>query len=334
MKNLLFLVLICMLLVGCAEGGASTFAPTFTPTPTPHQNVISVAEQLALENMHYQATRDAAAAQLEASAYKLTATAIVVANAATQTAEARSARATAVRQAQEDAATQQAFEATQVHQGVIDAQTQQAWSVTVTAAVVATQTAYPLTAIALPMYSTAEAGSLRAQSTQSQGNADLVFLTVERQTKKNNMDAYLPWTLIVISFVVGTLAIVMFSMYRQLKRDRNGLLPVETIKHRNGVTYVKPDQMTGSSLTVNKNGQITQSGSDTDFQRETTRRQQLREVSMGKSIPEFKQMVGLLGPTQPGSPGGVNYFDADRFLRNVLGDAEGDVVDGEVIDAN
>jgi len=342
MKKMFALLFATILLTGCA----ADLVPTVTATPTPEptsKSVVGAAEALLLQNMQYQMTRDAAVAQQEAAGAAITMTAIVEANAATAAAQVKSERATqqmqakqerATQQAQEriDAATAQARADTATQNAVIAAQTQQAWEATVTAAVVGTQTAFPMTMTALPIHSTAEAASLLAQGTEQAGSAELTNLTVKRQTMKNGLDAFLPWTLIVSGFIIGSLSIVIFTQYRQLKRDRNGLLGGEVVKHKNGVTVIRPDNMTGAAMTINKQGQVTEAGSVSDFQQQTTRRQQLREASIGKTLPEFRQIVGMFGQPPAGNATGVIYFDADRVLSKILRDAEEDMVDGEVTD--
>jgi hypothetical protein len=306
--------------------------------PTPTSRILNAIEMAADNQIHVAETQQVEELIAKRVNERATATAAGTATAIVATEQARADatqarinQATAQAQARYDAATAQAHADSLTQQAVSMAATQYVWGVTVTAAVIGTQTAFPMTQTAMPMYATAEAASLLAKGTEERGNADLTYLTVQRQSMKNGLDAYLPWTLIVSGFIIGVLAIVVYSQFRQLKRDRNGLLGVEVVKHKNGVTYVKSDQMTGPAMTVNKHGQITEVGSDSEFQQNTTRRQQLREATIGKTIPEFKQVVGMFG-APGGNSGGVNYFDADRRFGKILGEAEEDMVDGEVTD--
>jgi len=339
MKKLLLILAFTLALSAC--GPNVTPMPTETPTPEPKQGVVGAAEALLLQNMQYQMTRDAASAQQQALEARITATAIVESKSATQTAETRIERATTQAQYRidqstaearqySDNATAQARSDNATAWAYASIQTQTSFEVTVTAAVIGTQTAFPMTMTAMPMNSTAQAASLLARGTEQAGGAELVNLTVQRQTMKNGLDAYLPWALIVTSFIIGALAIVVFSQYRQLKRDRNGLLGGEAVKHAGGVTFIRPDLQTGPALTVNKQGMVTEHGGDSEFQQATTRRQQLREATMGKSIPEFKQVVGMLQPS--GNTGQVKYIDPDKMFGRILGDAEDDLIEGEVTD--
>lgn len=351
MRKILLVLALLFALSAC--GLNVTPMPTETPTPEPKQGVVGAAEALLLQNMNYQMTRDAANAQQEALAAKITGTAIVESKAATQTVEARDRSDNATSQARIDRATASAQQhidaATAEYQARSDNATAQArmdnataWAyaavrtetsfeVTVTAAAVGTMTAFPMTMTALPMNNTAQAASLLARGTEQSGSAELVNLTVKRQTMKNSLDAFLPWLLIMSSFIVGICAIVVFSQYRQLKRDRSGMLPVEAVKHTGGTTFIRPDLLTSPALTVNKRGQITESGAQTDFQQQTTRRAQLVEASKGKTMPEFQQTVRMFGQSS-GNSGQVKYIDPDKMFGRILGDAEDDLVDGEVTD--
>lgn len=215
--------------------------------------------------------------------------------------------------------------------------TKESFAVTVAAGyAAATETAKPTqtpipTETPIPPLQTATAVGAYSYATVETGNAELIALSVDRQAKKNSLDAYSPWALVWASFFVGGVTVFVYSRWRQLKRDRNGMIGVEAVKHKNGVTYVKPDLMTAPAMTVNQNGQITEAGSESEFQQQTTRRQQLVEAAKGKTMPEFRQLIGLMGQAAPAS-GGINYFDANRFMAGVLGDAEEDLIDGEVTD--
>lgn len=338
----IIVVIILGMLIGGCQAAINKSIPTATPTITPTSDhaVVNAAEMLILQNMQYKMTSDAAEAVQKALEANITATAIVESKAATQAAEVKQDREKATEQAHINALTEQAQ--MRMDQATAQARsdnatawayaamrTETAFEVTVTAAVIATQTAFPMTQTAMPMMSTAQAASLLAKGTEQAGSAELVALTVERQAKKNLLDAFLPWTLVVISFIAGICAVVIFSQYRQLKRDRNGMLAGEAVKHKGGVTFIRPDLQTGPALTVDQLGRVTESGSASDFQQNTTRRAQLVEASKGKTMQEFGQVVRMFG--EPSRAGGVKFVEPDMFGK-LLKNAEDDLIDGEVSD--
>jgi hypothetical protein len=308
---------------GCSLGAFSQIEGTPTITglpPSPTSRVLNAIELAAENQLHVAETQQAEDLIAGRVSGRLTATAEGTARAE----QARIDQLTAKAQERSDRSTEQAYADNL-------ALTKQAWGVTVTAAVASTQTAFPMTETARPMYGTAEAGSLHARGTQEAGSAELIYLTVQRQQMKNPLDAYMPSILILSALAIGVISVFIFSQYRQLKRDRNGLLGAEAIKHANGVTFIKPDLMTAPAITVNKLGQVTEVGAETEFQQQTTRRQQLVEAGKGKTMQEFRQLVNLLGPSGASSES-VNYFDANHVFEKILGEAEEDLVDGEVTD--
>jgi len=355
--GMIIIALVVGMVGGCSMDTASRANSALTPTvtmtaPPPTNPIKSALEQAAEAQIYLAQTQQAENIIADRVADRMQSTAEAQKEFVRQTEQARSDSATQIAQNKSDSATREAQikadNATAEAQARADAatalaradnatafaymaaQTEVAFAVTVTAAVVGTQTAFPMTMTAMPMINTAQAAQLLAQGTEQAGSAELVNLTVKRQTMKNGLDAYLPWILIMATFISAVLAMIVYSQFRQLKRDRNGMLSGEAVRHKNGTTFIRPDLQTGPALTVDKQGMVTETGSQSDFQQATTRRAQLVEASKGKSIQEFKQMVGMFGAPQAG--GGVKFVEPDRMFGRILGEAEDDLIEGEATD--
>jgi hypothetical protein len=199
-----------------------------------------------------------------------------------------------------------------------------------TQAAMPTPTLIP-TSTPLPFQWTATVAVSKADIEKVTGEAELVTLAVMRQRMKNWMDAYLPWTLLVFAVIVGSVLAYIGAQVRTLKRDRNGLLGAYTEKKGGSTVVIRPDLMKTPYAKITGDGQVIEQGDPDDFQQATTRRQQMVEASKGRSVPEFQQVIRMLGgPSAP--TGSVAYFDADRFFRGILQDAEEDLIEGEVTD--
>lgn len=218
--------------------------------------------------------------------------------------------------------------------------TEQAFTATIAAASARdTKLAQPTktpapTTTPLPFQWTATVAISNAEIEKVEGDAQLTTLAVDRQTMKNWMDAYLPWTLLVAAVIVGAVLAYLGAQVHTLKRDRNGMLGAHIEKKGGNTVVVRPDLMKTPFATIADNGQVVEHGDPDDFQQQTTRRQQLVEAGRGRNMGEFNQVIKMLGGSTGAPTGGINYFDADRFFKGILQDAEDDFIDGEVSDAS
>lgn len=104
--------------------------------------------------------------------------------------------------------------------------TEQAFTATIAAASARdTKLAQPTktpapTTTPLPFQWTATVAISNAEIEKVEGDAQLTTLAVDRQTMKNWMDAYLPWTLLVAAVIVGAVLAYLGAQAHTLKRDR------------------------------------------------------------------------------------------------------------------
>jgi len=195
MKPIFALCVVLMIwLAAC--GSLSEPLPTVMPTGTPD------VYQLALGNIQAQATLEAMQATSQALAANLTATAY--------------------------APTQQAIETATER-----AWTVAGW--TATAAVEQTATAGSGTATAqawtpTPNFTaTVEAAAASAQATALHGQAVSVELAVERERMMNKVQAVAPWAALVVAFVFVLVLAFRWSKVRPVQRDARGDAPLLVI---------------------------------------------------------------------------------------------------------
>lgn len=194
-----FPVFIVLLVLLAACGTLPEPLPTVTPTGTPD------VYQLALGNIQAQATLEAMQATSQALAANLTATAY--------------------------APTQQAIETATER-----AWTVAGW--TATAAVEQTATAGSGTATAqawtpTPNFTaTVEAAAASAQATALHGQAVSVELAVERERMMNKVQAVAPWAALVVAFLFVLVMAFRWSKVRPVQRDARGDAPLLVIDGR------------------------------------------------------------------------------------------------------
>ena len=203
-----FLLLVCLVLVGCAT--SPSVSPLAIQTPDPIQVFVDANSS--------QATAVSAAATAQFYSAQLTAT--VEAQHATATERAWLMQAT--QQAAEITSTARVWEATV---------TADSLSATSAAAQAATAQSIQTTATQQVWNTTATANeaSSQAYATAMAGEAISVELAVQRERMTNKVKAVVPWVFLVAVFVVSLALAIRWSRVRPVLRDARGDAPLLVI---------------------------------------------------------------------------------------------------------
>jgi hypothetical protein len=258
----------------------------FSLTQVAYQQSLSLTEQangLQLEREKLQAEQ--AKLQAEQRAEENNATAA----AAQRTAEAVDAQRTAYAQATNAQGTAYAqATSTQVALGFIQE--------TAAAHAVETQQASQLTAVVEPTHAVWTQQAVWIEQTVSAGEADKVRLAVERQEKKNMLDAYGPWALVVFVIVVSSEGFRKWLKTRVFKRDEHGKLPVVQTETDDGKKVLtKLDLMKVPALEISKDGKVEEMKSDNPAeQSDVTRRTQAIEAISFLPTPYAQQGTKMM----------------------------------------
>ena len=246
MKKIYILIAAVFFLAGCGEPAG----PIGTGTPT-NISPVEIAGTMMQQNLAAEATKQAVSVQMSATAQIIgvTSTSYAVATQAAITQQARmDAQATSdqirrdaqATQARIDADATQAqqrmdMEATQV-QARLDVQATQQMS--------ATQTAFPMTAAAIPTANALTMIANQQDITLKNDQLELSRLAVEQQRQKNTPEWLVPFLIAVLFAIVGAIFVIRYSRVREIKND-SGDLEMLIMDGKRGI---RPQLLTGPVL--------------------------------------------------------------------------------------
>ena len=182
-------------------------AVTRTPTPDPVQFYYDINVS--------QATAQAAQATAEWYSSRATATSAAISAASTATVQARQASQTQAAFAAQTTATARAWNATATADSIQS---------TATAAATGTARAMALAATVQSMQitATAQAAQVSAYATAMAGQAESVRLAVERERRTNQLKAFAPWALLLLTALVVGVVMLRRSRIMLIDRDARG----------------------------------------------------------------------------------------------------------------
>jgi hypothetical protein len=260
MVKIFWTFLLALSLTACAT---ETATPLATPTPPPQPGAADLAATMIYQQIAIEATKSAANQQAELRNAMWTATAqageratMAAQAAATATERAIMATATERIRAEGATATQQAF---YLHV----TQTQQSWQATAQV-----QAAHDTaTAIAAPMYATAERAQLDAKVALATAQVAEADLAVRRQQMKNGLDAFGPWAIIFLALAVAGLWVYFSSRLRTIERGAHGLLPGVVLQTKGGTVAADLENLAATGYRFRPDGSVDTLTSDADVVR-------------------------------------------------------------------
>jgi len=315
MKRTIHLTILILLLIAFMTACATpTSDPEWTPTPEDNGALEFLVE----------------VQKAEATAKAIEATQMWIYGQLTATAQVKEDRATQ----QSIIATQQAqnMQATATHEAFIvqQAGTDRAWNTTVTAAVAATATAYPLTSTAQSVYqtqtqqawqttATMDAAYGAAQATAAYGNAQSVELAVQRERSTNMTRAWLPWMGFVAAMSLIVVMGIRWSRTRVVQKDAFGAAPVLIMDGK----VIDMDRMPGPAMITTKKTIELVAGND-----EVTKRAQMAQ--MIRSLPSGKpdqDMLPLLNSSIARSAPQIEVLGDGSMNRVILDEIEDQIIE-------
>jgi len=259
----------------------ATPVPTSTPDPhwTPTMSGFDFSSTQIAQQQNYQSTQNAMQLQLERER-------LAAEERARQEAEeAKQALATAIAlNLQQTAEARVWFANETAHAESTKMMATAQWQATATMfqwAVndQATMAAGTATAVQAPTHYVWTQEAIYLQSTVEAGAAAQVELAVIRQQRKNLLDAYLPWALLVAACVVVGYIANRYLATRPHVRDASGAMPLLERRTSAGIVFIRPDIIETGVVKVGDDGSIVRyAPMDRDEQSDINRRGQAIEA--------------------------------------------------------